>query len=215
MSLRDYYSIRAFYKCRRLLLSSDTDRIVFVNNTSNRWADGTPLSVEDMIGFLEYYGRDQRKPHDQRVFRSSIGFVDGEGTDYGHAVRFDDEGRPLVEVVDGRICATEPARRFTFDDVGEDVLVLRDLFEELSASYELAWTSEERDSFFVYFHGVGDRDYRIYVSCDYVDIACRRCLFWWKWWESFTHEHHDADGDDVTDVARSVKYYLRSYDTIS
>ena len=215
MGMQDYYSIKAFYRCRRLLLPSDTDRIVFVNNESNRWADGTPLSVDDMIGFLEYYGRDQRKPRDQRVFRSTIGFVDGEGMDYGHAVRFDSEGRPLVEVVDGRICASAPVRRFSFGDVEEDEHFLRDLFEELSASYELAWASAEHDSFFVYFHGAGERDYRIYVSCDYVDIACRRRLFCWTWWESFTHEHHDADGDDVMGVGSTVKYYLRSYGAVS
>ena len=205
------YTIRVYYKCRLLLLSSDPDRIVFVNNPSHCWADGTPLSTEDMLGFLEYYGRDQRKPPDERVIRYSIGFVDGEGFDYGNGVWFDEEGRPLVEVVDGRIRAIVPASHLFLSGAGEGTPTIGDLYNELAKRYDVSWTDDARDSFFVHFHGAADKDYRLFVSCDYVDIAYRKHLFRWTWWESFSHQHHDADADGLPDVYATVRYYLGKY----
>lgn len=99
------YDIRAVWGSRTLILLSDTDLVVFVNNKSNRWEDGTVPTAEEMLEFLRFYGKDMLKEKNERLFRYSSTFVDGIDS-YGNCILFDDNGNPLAKIEDGVIKST-------------------------------------------------------------------------------------------------------------
>ena len=61
------YDIKVPFLKRTLILPSDTDRIVFVNNRSNHWEDGSPVTVEETVSFLRFYGQDRQKEPEERI----------------------------------------------------------------------------------------------------------------------------------------------------
>lgn len=98
-----YYDIKAEFHGKTLIMPSDTDRIVFVNNGNNRWEDGASVTAGEMVSFLRFYGQDLLKPRGERQFPYTICFVDGQGTSYGDSILFNAEGEPLLKIEDGVI----------------------------------------------------------------------------------------------------------------
>ncbi len=94
------------YNGRLVVLVSDPDQIVFVNGRSIKWDGVTPLTVDEIIPFLKFYGREVKKPKEQSTIQYPVAFVDGEGMHYGEDIRFDDNGDPIITVIDGCIKST-------------------------------------------------------------------------------------------------------------
>ena len=101
--MMNYYDIRTEFNGKTLILPSDPDRIVFVNNQNNRWEDGTSITVDEMVSFLVFYGQDLLKPRSERHFSYRIWFVDGQGTAYGDSILFNEQGEPVLKIEDGII----------------------------------------------------------------------------------------------------------------
>ena len=99
------YDIKVKWNGKTLILPSDTDIVVFVNNKNNRWDDGTAVTADEMLEFLCFYGRDRQKEKKERNIDYDITFVDGIDT-YGDSILFADSGVPLVRIEDGMIKST-------------------------------------------------------------------------------------------------------------
>ena len=97
------YEIKAEVNGKTMILPSDPDRVVFVNNKNNRWEDGTSVTAEEMVSFLKLYGQDICKPRGERQFAYRICFVDGQGTSYGDSILFNEKGEPLLRIEEGII----------------------------------------------------------------------------------------------------------------
>lgn len=97
------FDIRAAYNGRTLIMPSDTDRIVFVNNKNIKWDDGSSVTTDEMVSFLKIYGQDQLKPRKERQFRYKIWFVDGQGSSYGDSILFHENGEPVLKIENGII----------------------------------------------------------------------------------------------------------------
>lgn len=97
------FDIRAAYNGRTLIMPSDTDHIVFVNNSDIKWDDGSSVTTDDMVSFLKIYGQDQLKPKEERQFRYKIWFVDGQGASYGDSILFNENGEPVLKIENGII----------------------------------------------------------------------------------------------------------------
>ena len=100
------YDIRAEFGGKLLILPSDPDRIVFVNNENNRWEDGSRVTPDEMVSFIRFYGQDLLKQEPDRCFKYKIWFVDGEGYSYGDSILFDEKGAPLLKIENGLIKST-------------------------------------------------------------------------------------------------------------
>ena len=104
------YDILLEINGRTLILPSDNDRIVFVNFEKNRWDDGTPATVDDMIRAMRILMQDAVRPIAERDRKYSVGFVDGVGEEgYGKGILCTEDGEPVIRVEDGKIrsAATE------------------------------------------------------------------------------------------------------------
>lgn len=98
---------RVEYDGKTIVFSKDIDGLCWINDESTVFEDGSPVTVEDLMEFLRYYGNDMIKPRDQRTIKEDLVFFDGNDDvgngGYGDAIRFAPDGVPLVKIVDGKI----------------------------------------------------------------------------------------------------------------
>ena len=82
------YDIPVNYDGRTIILHSDPDRIVFLNHDKIVWLDGTPLTNEEVIEYLKYFGRHGLTPVNEKFVHRDIVFVDGNSEYlYGTAIK--------------------------------------------------------------------------------------------------------------------------------
>lgn len=80
------------YLRKRVLFSGDKDGNVWVNDKGTEFEDGSPVSIDDIIGILRCYG--QEMPHKIKVW-----FWDDES----NFILFDAKGEPVIKIEDGKI----------------------------------------------------------------------------------------------------------------
>ena len=85
------------------------------------------------------------------------------------------------------------------------------LYQELSKQYPLKWADREENAFYLFFPGKKRREYRLYVSAEYVAVEQKLKLFKWHWWNQKTHSHYDDDRS-FADVYAGIQFYLKRYE---
>jgi len=103
------YDIPVDYDGRTVVLRSDPDRIIFLNNDKIVWPDGTPLAVQECIDYLKYYGRHGFTPVNKDLVYKDVCFMDAQSeyfNGYGLIIEFDENGDPKCKVEDGRILSS-------------------------------------------------------------------------------------------------------------
>ena len=95
------------YNGKTIYFFKDIDGFCWINDESAVFEDGSPVTVEGLMEFLSYYGKDMVKPRDQRSIREDLVFFDGNEAvgngSYGDVIRIDPSGKPLVKIEDGKI----------------------------------------------------------------------------------------------------------------
>lgn len=95
------------YDGKTIIFSKDIDGFCWINDESTVFEDGSPVTTEDLMEFLNYYGKDMIKPRNQRTIKEDLVFFDGNEAvgngGYGDAIRIDPNGVPLVKIEDGKI----------------------------------------------------------------------------------------------------------------
>ena len=103
------YDIPVDYDGRTVVLRSDPDRIIFLNCDNIVWPDGTPLTVQECIDYLKYYGRHGFTPVNKALVYKDVCFMDAQSEyfhGYGLVIDFDENGNPKCKVEDGRILSS-------------------------------------------------------------------------------------------------------------
>lgn len=94
---------RVEYNGKVILFFADIDGICWINDDSTVFEDGSPVTTEDLMEFLRYYGKNMVTP-------KNLWFFDGNpergNGSYGDSIRIDKDGNPLVTVKDGKIIST-------------------------------------------------------------------------------------------------------------
>ena len=99
------YDVGIDYNGRKVILHSDPDKFVFVNHGNITWEDGTPLTVDETVEFLKYYGRNHITPP-----CGEVAFMDGQDEyygGYGLVIDFDENGEPQYKIEDGKILSSQ------------------------------------------------------------------------------------------------------------
>jgi len=87
------------YNGKAVIFTSDKDRSFWVNNEDTRFEDGSPVSTEDIVELLTFYGHDLQKRRSKRQYEFPIWFWD----DKHRLILFDDNGDPVIRIEDGLI----------------------------------------------------------------------------------------------------------------
>ena len=122
---RSMYDRVVDFQGRKVVLPSDPDQIVFINDKMIMWDGVTSLTNEEKIELLKYYHQDKMKPKEERDIIFDMFFLDGScGSSiecYGDGISFDDEGNPIVEIRDGLIKSSRvicPCEIYCIREVG-------------------------------------------------------------------------------------------------
>ena len=92
---------RVEYNGKVILFFADIDGICWINDDATIFEDGRPVTTEDLMEFLRYYGKNMVNP------KGLVFFDDNrERGSYGDAIRIDKDGNPLVTIKDGKIIST-------------------------------------------------------------------------------------------------------------
>lgn len=101
---------RIEYNGKVILFFADIDGFCWINDDSTVFEDGTPVTTEDLMEFLRFYGKDAVKPIEQRTIKDLPIFFDGNeefgNGGYGDTIRIDKDGNPLVTIKDGKIISS-------------------------------------------------------------------------------------------------------------
>ena len=94
---------RVEYNGKVILFFADIDGICWINDDATVFEDGSPVTTEDLMEFLRYYGKNMVNPKNLVFFDGNP--ERGNGS-YGDAIRTDKDGNPLVTIKDGKIIST-------------------------------------------------------------------------------------------------------------
>lgn len=89
------------YNGKVVIFTSDRDGSFWVNNEETRFEDGSPVSTEDIIELLTFYGHDLLRRRSKRQYKIRVWFWDDEH----RLILFDDNGDPVIRIEDGKICS--------------------------------------------------------------------------------------------------------------
>lgn len=92
---------RVEYNGKVILFFADIDGICWINDDSTVFEDGSPVTTEDLMEFLRYYGKNMVTPKNLVFFDDNR-----ERGSYGDAIRIDKDGNPLVTIKDGKIISS-------------------------------------------------------------------------------------------------------------
>ena len=99
--------VKVAYNGKVIVFSKDIDGFCWINDDSTYFEDGSPVTVEALMEFLRFYGKDAIKPRNQRTMKEPLSFFDGNeeigNGMYGDMIRIDPNGEPLVTIRDGKI----------------------------------------------------------------------------------------------------------------
>ena len=108
MQLMSMYDIPVEYDGKIVVLHSDPDRIIFLNHDNITWENGVPLSPEECVEYLRYYGKHGFTPVNKGLIYKDVGFFDCQKEyfhGYGLNIEFKD-GEPQCKIEDGKILST-------------------------------------------------------------------------------------------------------------
>ena len=98
------------YNGKTIIFFKDIDGFCWINDESTVFEDGSPVTAEDLMEFLRYYGKDMVRPRDQRTIKDDLVFFDGNEAvgngGYGDAIRIAPDGEPLVKIEGGKILSS-------------------------------------------------------------------------------------------------------------
>ncbi len=89
------------YNGKVMVYSTDRDGSMWVNDEKTRFEDGSPVSIEDIVEMLTFYGHDLLKRRSKHQNIHYVRFWD----DDDNYILFKDNGDPVIRIVDGRICS--------------------------------------------------------------------------------------------------------------
>lgn len=87
------------YNGKVVIFTSDRDLNFWVYDKEMRFEDGSPVSNEDIVELLTFYGHDFQKRRSKRQYKSRIWFWD----DKNRLILFDDNGDPVIRIEDDLI----------------------------------------------------------------------------------------------------------------
>lgn len=103
------YDVQTDYNGRKVTMHSDPDRFVFVNHKGFTWENGVPLTTEEIVGFLKYFGKKKVAGELGAGVAKDLCFLDSQQEyymGYGLDIAFDDNGEPQYRIVDGKILSS-------------------------------------------------------------------------------------------------------------
>ena len=89
------------YNGKVVIFTSDRDCSFWVNNEETRFEDESPVSTEDIVELLTFYGHELIKRRSKRQYKFRVWFWDDES----RLILFDDNGDPVIRIEDGKICS--------------------------------------------------------------------------------------------------------------
>ena len=90
---------RMEYNGKIVIFTSDKDCSFWVNSEDTRFENGSPVSTEDIVELLTFYGHDLQKRRSIRQYKFPIWFWDDECK----LILFDDNGDPVIRIEEGLI----------------------------------------------------------------------------------------------------------------
>lgn len=108
MHLMSMYDIPVDYDGKIVVLHSDPDRIIFLNHDNITWENGVPLSPEECVEYLRYYGKIGFTPINKGLVYKDVAFFDSQKQyfhGYGLNIEFID-GEPQCKIEDGKIISS-------------------------------------------------------------------------------------------------------------
>ncbi len=99
------YDIEEEFNGRKVIMHSDPDRLVFINRNRITWEDGVPLTVEEIVEYLKFYGRKVRafSPEEKKLVVCFLDEQEKYWNGYGLGIEFDENGDPKYKIEDGKI----------------------------------------------------------------------------------------------------------------